>query len=165
MTLIEVLLALVLLGVLASVGLSWTTTTARLTQEHTTHLRWQRAAEALLRSIHADLAIGDLDPSRDLALSTRRVRIDDRTLSIGTRRFGSIRRVYRFDPSSGSIFSWRASPQSRVSADTPSAATVVLGDIEHFELIEDKSSLTLTIRIAGLDGNVLERTYHLGATP
>lgn len=166
MTLIELLLALALLGVLMGVGVSWITTSSGLAREQSDRLRWERSANALLQAIHDDLATGEFNLARDNAPPTRRLQAQSGELAIRTRERGEeIRRIYRFDASTGELRTWTVAADTRVSPSTPSGAAIVLAGLRSFEAELDDLYTTLDVQIAGPENSGISRTFRIGAVP
>ena len=93
MTLLELTLALSLLGALAIVCLSWVQFAGRSSLQVAEPLRWRLAADAFLASIEDDLLTGDFDSSLDEVRDpeNRRVRSDGGALAIRTRARDGLR--------------------------------------------------------------------------
>lgn len=99
LTMIEMLLALVLLALMVVAATGWTTISGRLGAAAIEPLRQEAAVERTFSLIQDDLVSGDFTPpSADAARdpkSRARVRINDGSLEIDTRVGNS--RIYRFD--------------------------------------------------------------------
>jgi len=166
MTLIEVMLALALLGVLVGVGTTWITTSSRLALEQSNRLHWQRSAEALIQAIHDDLLLGDFEPARDNARVSRRVQLNGSTLSIRTRANAHpTRRIYRFDPTAGDIRTWLAPPDARIPGSIPADAAIVLAGVVGMDLLIDEEYSLLDVTIEGPERKTVHRQYRIGEIP
>jgi hypothetical protein len=88
LTLVEVLASLALLSGVAAASVALVQSSGRTAATGARRIAWDRAADAVMASIAADLAIADLDPVGDRARGDLRVRVVDRerpSLAIRTR--------------------------------------------------------------------------------
>lgn len=154
MTLIEMLAAITLLGLVVLAMTGWMQTASRTTAAIAPSLRWEWAAVAVLGQVHLDLATGDLEQSPN----TQRVQMVGDELIVHTRDGGPTRHRYEFDEPSGRLRLVResnekdpAQPVSRVLIEQVSAWIV--------ELDHEDGQLQITIR--GMDGQQFSRRYLL----
>jgi len=161
MTLLELLLALALLGVLAAASLSWTATASRLSVEQSERLRWERAAAATLQAIHDGLAVGDFHPIADRAHGVLRVQLNERALGIRTREGGlAVLRVLWHDASAQWLLTWTTPQNSRLPASPPTETSIALGEVESLEIIENEER-RLLVAINGTSGRHVERVFRV----
>lgn len=144
LTLVEMLLALVLLGAVTAAAASWTALAARTSVQHAAPNAWSSAAEATLRLIHDDIACGDLAPDdKDDRHPAPHVTLVDGVLTIRTRSAedkGAAVHAYRHDREA-----------HRLSLASQSAARpdpcLLLDEVESFECTLDLENGSLVVKI------------------
>ncbi len=164
MTILELLLALALLGALCSLLTSWLVTVSRLSADRGPRLEWRSAALRILDGIEDDLACDDFEPAnrgskeqpRVEVVEPSRVRIRTRSSSIQMPDSPCpATHEYRFDRMTSTlILSISAVSQRTSIADRPLISRVADWTVE---LDEEQRVLTITIRSE--HGDILSRRF------
>lgn len=143
MTVLEVLIALALLGGLSVAAAGWIELSARLSATAGPRLAWERAARALLQAIADDLAVGDRPNESPGIDSQGRVIVEGNTLLIRTRGAGwAMTRTYRYHPATSTL----------IVDDQSSTAEVLLGEVKGWTCEVDPDRRTLTIGLSRAEG-------------
>jgi len=170
MTLVEVLLALTLLGALMLASVSWIQGAARLTTDVSDRARWEAAADRLLQSIQDDLLIGDFaivakDPRQggnEPRKPEPRAKVEGDKLRISTRRSlfpaGPLAREYEFRSAQRAIFSLDGTGRPRPASEE---GVLVLGEVARFECALDEEKNQLTARVVSTSGVSRSRRVRL----
>ncbi len=149
LTMIELLLALSLLGVIALAVASWTHVAAGAAAGVSQPRRWLAAAEAVLQLIHDDVA-GSAGGSAG-QLREPPVRAADGALEIRTRSTapgglaGPMTSRYSHEPASGRLVLQQRTPDGRQST------RLLLDRVEQWEVGIDKEKRRLDVRITSQD--------------
>ncbi len=149
LTMIELLLALSLLGMIALAVASWTHVAAGSATGVSQPRRWLTAAEAVLQLIHDDVA-GSAGSSRGESREPP-VRAADGALEIHTRStapgglVGPVTSRYSHEPASGRLVFRQRTPDGREST------RLLLDRVEQWEVGIDKENRALIVRIASHD--------------
>jgi prepilin-type N-terminal cleavage/methylation domain-containing protein len=160
-TIVEVLLALALLGVLTVAGVSWAQMALRAGAETGAVLGWRSAAEAALDLIADDLTTGDtalrgLDGGLRIQVVAQDLRIVERDGAAGSE---PLLLVYHLDPDSRAITRAEVAPRARAAGRAP--GRLVLGEVGGFERTVAPDSRSLRITITHTDGKTAAREYPL----
>ena len=149
LTMIELLLALGLLGIVTVVGASWISTASGTSAMVAPRIRWQSAAEATLQLIDDDLRVGDLERER----GKPRVEVLDGRLLVHTRDHGEILHEFDYRPVEGELRLKEATPRGQVRN------RLLLDEVKKWECTLDAEAAVLEVRIESRDGIVVERRY------
>lgn len=152
MTLIELLAAVSLLGLVILAMAGWTQTAARTAASVGPALHWEQAAEAVLDQIHQDLTTGDLWQSN----SNRRIQIVDDQLTIRTRDRGQSRHIYTFDQQTN-----RLSLKREADGTDKQPTSLLIEEVSSWLIDLDEDTNELRIAITSIDGQELTRRYRL----
>ncbi len=150
LTMIELLLALGLLGVIAMAVVSWTQVAAGAAAGVSQPRRWLAAAEAVLQLIHDDLA-GSAGSSGGESREPP-IRVADSALEIRTRStapgglVGPVTSRYSHEP--GRLVLRQRTPDGRDST------RLLLDCVEQWEVGIDKEKRTLNVRITSQEVQV-----------
>lgn len=163
MTLLETLVALGLLGLLASASIGWIAVTQRGLTDAGDATNWRRSADASLSLLHEDLVSGDAE-----AWAAEPVRItwyndaEIELLTFPTRAatVGSCTAVYRFDHTTGSL-----------TREIERDERLLIENIQHlravliYEELEqpDADPIAIDVEIAGINGQIRSRRIWLRA--
>ena len=164
MTLLELLLALALLGSLCSLLSSWLVTVSRLTGEQAPRMQWRSSAQRVLDAIGDDLECGDFQtPDRRREGSLRFEIVDGQRLRIEARS------TYAQDPThpGPAVHEYHIGQGvgmlvlSMFRKDGSSATTTrpLLSDVADWTVIRDDQDKTLTVTIEAACGEVVGRRY------
>ncbi|MEW6747694.1 MAG: prepilin-type N-terminal cleavage/methylation domain-containing protein [Planctomycetota bacterium] len=151
LTMIELLLALSLLSAILLATFSWTQITGRALADGGRKARWERAATALLRVIHDDLACGDfLEEEHEGSPTTERISVAEGTFRVVTRSGGlPIERQYSF-----------VKGDAAVTLEEPSSrARALLGEVADFVVTMDQDAMVIDVSITSLSGLARHRRY------
>lgn len=164
MTILELLLALALLGALSALLTSWVVTISRLSSEHGPRVEWRSAAERVMGVIEDDLACGDFQmqdrktskKSRIEVLEPSRLRIATRTTSEGiSAPAGPATHEFRFDRSSGML-------RLSVASGTQSGSTTarpLLNDVADWSVELNEKERILSVTIQSQSGDKITRSF------
>lgn len=164
MTILELLIALVLLGALCSLLTSWLVTVSRLSADRGPRLEWRSAALRILDAIENDLTCGDFEPGdRKSKLPPRVEVLEPSRLRIATRNsatlvsdsLGPAIHEYRFDGVSQTLLlSITSTVRPTRAAERPLATAVAdwRVDLDHEERV-------LTVTIKSRHGDELGRRF------
>ncbi len=158
LTMIELLLAMSLLGVIALAVASWTHVATGAAAGVSQPRRWLAAAEAVLQLIHDDVAGSAGSSGRESREPP--VRAADGALEIRTRStapgglLGPVMSRYSHEPASGRLILLQRTPDGRDST------RLLLDRVEEWEVGIDKEKRTLIVRIASQERQA-SRSYDL----
>ncbi len=164
MTILELLLALALLGALCSLLTSWLVTVSRLSAEHGPRLEWRSAAMRVLDGIGDDLACGDFEAAarnakakpRVEVLEPARLRIRTRsTLTQSPDNAGSGIHEYRFDRTAETLAVTITSTR-RLTSETDRQ---LLGSVADWRIQLDEQQHILTVMLVSRHGDTLSRRF------
>ncbi len=164
MTILELLLALVLLGAVLSLLTSWLVTVSRLSADCRPRLEWQSAALRALSIIEDDLACGDFQTQdRKISKQSRVKVLEPSRLRIATRNtsealaatIGPATHEYRFDRSSG-MLCLSISPATQSDSTT---GRVLLNDVAEWSVELNEKERILIITIQSQSGNAVSRSF------
>ena len=159
LTLIEALLALVLLGSVLAAGNAWVRMTSRASKDIGQRTEWRTSTEAFLQLIHDELAEyepGALDENELPAIWT------DERLAIATRdmEHGVVFHQYRLDQQRGFIFAQVSDIEGK-SIGHENANDVLLAGVAAFDCSIDEDARLLTVTIRSADDQLVHRDYRL----
>ena len=155
LTLIELLAALALLGMLTIALASWTQTTLRVSARTSREQPWLSAADAALARIGEDLLVGDFEPpppgrGKSTSVPPRVVASANR-LVITTREVGAVLDhayiLERF--------------RHRLVRRSGDSQSLLLGDVGEFNCSVDDEKKLLTVTIASTTGLIRTRRFAL----
>lgn len=152
LTLVELLLALVLLASLSMVTIQWSVTMGQAAERAHTEVRWRFAADALLDQIERDVFIGDAARVDDVSHAMGPIDIKDHTLIIHTLHCQTDEAIHRYRLENSSIV---------LRSNSQRLGTPVLGDVQRFEVVEQDGSLAITLE--SIRGQISRRTIAIGA--
>ncbi|MBI4881782.1 MAG: hypothetical protein HY812_19295 [Planctomycetes bacterium] len=155
LTLVELLLALGLLGSLSFAIAGWTTTCARLSGKTAPEVRWRAAAAATLRQVGDDLLAGDF-----LGEKSVRVMVEDGSLTIRTRGLeggGPVEHAFAFDPAARSLDLVETVPRPNGAPDR--TVRRLLSDVSDFRVTLDLEKQTLAVLLTGPNGLAASRAW------
>ncbi|MCC6910309.1 MAG: prepilin-type N-terminal cleavage/methylation domain-containing protein [Phycisphaerales bacterium] len=164
MTILELLLALALLGVLCSLLTSWLVTVARLSAERGPRLEWRSAAMRVLDGIGDDLACGDFEATARNAKLRPRVeaqepaRLRIRTRSTSTQspdNAGPGIHEYRFDRTAQSL----AVAITSTARSTSPVNRQLLSGVADWQVQLDEEDRVLSVTIVSRHGDTLSRRF------
>lgn len=164
MSILELLIALALLGALCSLLTSWLVTVSRLSADRGPRLEWRSAALRILDSIEDDLACGDFEPGARNSASRPRVevlepsRLRIRTRSTSTQAPnspGPAIHEYRFDQVARTLFL----SVSSSSGPTSSEDRALAGAVADWMVNLDDEQRVVTITIQSDRGDELRRRF------
>ncbi len=163
LTLLETLVALGLLGLLASASFGWIAVTQRGLADAADATNWRRSADASLALLYEDLVSGDAE-----AWAAEPVRItwyndaEIESLTLPTRvaTVGPCMVAYRFDNTTGAL-----------TREIERDERLLIEDIEHLRAVlipadpeqPDAGSIAVNFEIAGIGGQICSRRVWLGA--
>gem|GEM_PF-1692277 len=164
MTILELLLALALLGVLCSLLTSWLVTVSRLSAEQGPRIEWRMAAARVLDGIADDLASGDFEiadrrsktPPRVEVLEPSRLRI--RTRSITTQspeNPGPATHEFRFDRIAETV----SVTISSTSRSTSPEVRHLLSSVADWRVELDEEQRELSVTIVSRQGDTSARRF------
>lgn len=154
MTILEMLLALALLGAVCTLLTSWLTTIARFGATHGPCMEWRSAAVQALRAMEDDLACGDFEPpERGRAVKPRVEIVEGRVLRLATRSTsaydpahpGAAIHEYRLEESTRILLIGIGGSEGRSDRRVERSLLCDVAQLD-FELDEEKGVLTVTIR-------------------
>ncbi len=154
MTLIEMLAAITLLGLVVLAMTGWMQTASRTAAAIAPSLRWEWAAVAVLEQVHLDLATGDLEQNPN----NQRVQIVRDELVIRTRDSGPARHRYEFDEQSGRL---RLVRESDEKDPAQPVSRILIEQVRAWIVALDHEDEQLRITIQGMDGQQFSRRYML----
>ena len=157
MTMIELLAALAILGLLTAGIVSWTQASSSVAAAVVEKLPWEQAARAVLGRIHEDMLIGDFELNeRASEEHGPRVTVVDNELLIQTRDHGrSIRRRYRW-----SAFAHELVQIAEPLDDMP-ATRILLDQVAEFVCELDEGERLVRVSIVSMTGQHVTRTFTL----
>jgi hypothetical protein len=163
LTLVEVLGALSLLGLLMVACLSWTRMAVSHASNAGVRTRWERAAGAVLDLIGDGLRTGDAcDPERKLRVDASAAVLVIRGRGSADGRLpGVVDRVYRRDPASGDLVveEYAPVPFGVMPTQAPLGARPLLGEVRATTFALDVPSRVLSVEVAGPNAAVARREY------
>ncbi|MCC6909703.1 MAG: hypothetical protein IT430_17340 [Phycisphaerales bacterium] len=164
MTILELLLALALLGTLCSLLTSWLVTVSRLSAEEGPRLAWRSAAMRVLDGIGDELVCGDFEAvahngkpkPRVEVLEPARLRIRTRsTLTQSRDNTGSGIHEYRFDRTAETL----AVAITSTARSTSPVDRQLLGGVADWRVQLDEPQHILTLTIVSRYGDSLSRRF------
>lgn len=164
MTILELLLALALLGVLCSLLTSWLVTVARLSAERGPRLEWRSAAMRVLDGIGDDLVCGDFEATdrnrkpkpRVEVLEPARLRIRTRsTFTQSPDNAGPGIHEYRFDRTAETL----AVAITSTARSTSPVNRQLLGGVADWRIDLDEEHRVLSVTIVSGGGDTLSRRF------
>lgn len=161
LSLVEMLVALSLLGALMLALVSWTRLGLGSTQTTVEHERWNASAEAVLQLVQDDLLSGDFPaPSEE-----PRVECEAGELHVRTRRLrppgGVVLREYALDPVRGRLTVRERAPTGSRSASADLEPTILLEHVRDWSCTLDEEEARLEVKLRSADGTTRERVYAL----
>jgi type II secretory pathway component PulJ len=162
MTLLELVLAIALLGSVVTAGGWWMrVATQRATQTHAL-LQRESATNALLDAIGRDLESGDLATDSE---KLPKVRVSHGALTVLTRSVtsdvGAVFREYSLRPQSGDVVALERSVDISGKRAAAPIAHVVLGQVKRFDAAIDARFRTITVELESIDGTLSTRRWTL----
>ncbi len=164
MTILELLLAVALLGALCSLLTSWLGTVSRLSAERGPRMEWRSAALRILDAIEDDLTCGDFQPVDSKSKSPPRVEVlEPSRLRIATRNSATLAldspgpaiHEYRLDAVAQTLFLSISSTAHSTSTVDRSLATAVAD----WTVALDEEERVLTVTIESRYGDALSRRF------
>lgn len=164
MTILELLLALALLGILCSLLTSWLVTVSRLSAERGPRLEWRSAAMRVLDAIEDDLVCGDFEAAarngkpkpRVEVLEPARLRIRTRSTSTQSPdNAGPGIHEYRFDRTAETL----AVAITSTARSAPPVDRRLLGGVTEWQVELDEEHRVLSVTIVSGDGDTLSRRF------
>jgi len=157
MTLVELLVALSLLGTLMLAMVSWTRLSVVVSEDVTTRARWESAADEVLQHIQDDILTGDFPASEDAP----RVKVDAGKLALRARRLsgsgGGVLREYAFDPGKAQLAVREKDPTAgRAVSPQP---ILLLGSVASWSCQIDESGKHLEVELRSQAGVRRARRY------
>lgn len=165
MTILEMLLALALLGAVCTLLTSWLTTFARLSAENGPLVEWRSAAMQALRAIEDDLACGDFEsPERKRPAKARIEIVEGRMLRLATRSSaahlpthpGPAIHEYRLDESTGILVIAIVGSSGRADRRV---GRPLLNDVAQLNLELDEEEGVLKVTIRARSGDEVGRSF------
>lgn len=157
LTLIEVLAALALLGLLATALSSWLQVTSDFASKAATTLPWESAAERTLQCIEDDLLVGDFAQAKKTPKKPRCSVIDNR-LTILTRdpQHGPAQRDYLFESSEGRL---DQVTQPVTASGHPIETRLLVGGVAAWTCEFDAKIARLTVSLTSTTGTTISRSF------
>lgn len=149
LTLIEVLAALALLGLLAAALSSWLQVTSGFASKAATTLPWESAAERSMQCIERDLIVGDFADVKGTPKEPR-CRVTDNRLMVLTRdpQHGPALHEYRFDSSTESLIQVSRPGQLPTG---PAITRRLIGDVAGWTCDLDAETQRLAISLRSIN--------------
>ncbi len=156
-TMLELLVALVLLSALVFTLAAWTRVAGGLSAGSVETVRWRHAAEAVLSLVHDDLSAGDLKEEERVEVKDTVLEISTRPTSIRDFR-GPVRHRYVLD-----AFSGRLALETVTDRNERRTRPLIDGVGTWLcEIDEEQSVLLVRITsVGGVGGTTLTRSYPL----